>query len=221
MKTISLPPRLSAALQAGPARMRRQAGVILIITLIALVAMTLAAVALVRSVDTGTIVAGNLGFKQSAVISGDAGMEAARAWLLSNTAVLGADRANDGYYASRQDSVDFTGARTPSVVADNVDWDGSNAASVSKARKVNNGTPDSAGNVIAYVVHRLCDLPGGINDPGQACATSTIDSAGSTKDSPDYSKYGLTSAKLVYYRVTSRVLGPRNTVTYVQSMLVL
>lgn len=205
----------------GPALMRRQVGVILIITLIALVAMTLAAVALVRSVDTGTIVAGNLGFKQSAVVSGDAGLEAARTWLLANTTLLSANSPNNGYYATRQDGIDFTGARTPSVLADNVDWDGTNGASVSKSKLVNSGTADSAGNVVAYVIHRMCDIPGGINDPGQACATATIDATGSTKDAPDYSKYGLQSAKLVYYRVTSRVLGPRNTVTYVQSLLVL
>lgn len=193
----------------------------LFITLIALVAMTLAAVALVRSVDTGTIVAGNLGFKQSAVISADSGLEAARKFMMTSGTTLAIDRPNDGYYATRQDSVDMTGNRTPSVQADNVDWDGSNAAAASKAFKVNGGTPDNAGNTISYVIHRMCDLPGGINEPGQACATSTLDMGGSTKDAPDYSKYGLSSAKLVYYRVTSRVAGPRNTVTYVQSMLVL
>lgn len=200
---------------------RRQSGVVLFITLIALVAMTLAAVALVRSVDTGTIVAGNLGFKQSAVVSADAGLEAARTFMLANAAALANDRPNDGYYATRQDGVDMTGNRTPSVLTDNVDWDGSAAGAIAKAFKVNGGSPDNAGNSIAFVVHRMCDIPGGINDPGQACATATIDAGGSTKDAPDYSKYGLTSAKLVYYRVTSRVTGPRNTVTYVQSMLVL
>ena len=43
----------------------KQRGVVLFIALIALVAMSLAAVALVRSVDTATIIAGNLAFKQS------------------------------------------------------------------------------------------------------------------------------------------------------------
>jgi type IV pilus assembly protein PilX len=217
----SIPKHPLRNFRSGPRSLRRQAGVILIITLIALVAMTLAAVALVRSVDTGTIVAGNLGFKQSAVVSGDAGLEAARAWLLVNATLLASDSSNNGYYATRQDSVDFTGARTPAVTTDNVDWDGTNGSSVSKARKVNSGTADNAGNVVSYVIHRMCDIPGGINDPGQACATATIDATGSPKDAPDYSKYGLQSSKLVYYRVTSRVLGPRNTITYVQSMLVL
>ncbi len=58
-------------------RLRSQRGVILIITLIVLVAMTLASIAMVRSVDTSTVIAGNLAFKQSATASGDAGLEAA------------------------------------------------------------------------------------------------------------------------------------------------
>lgn len=209
--------RLGGALRTA----KRQAGVVLFITLIALVAMTLAAVALVRSVDTGTIIAGNLGFKQSAVISADAGLEAARTFLLANAANLSLDRPTEGYYSTRQDGVDMTGNRTPGVQTDNVDWDGTNGSAVSKAFKVNGGAQDNAGNTIAYVIHRMCDIPGGLNDPGQACATSTISAGGSTKDAPDYSKYGLTSSQLAYYRVTSRVTGPRNTVTYVQSMLVL
>lgn len=198
-----------------------QAGVVLFITLIALVAMTLAAVALVRSVDTGTIVAGNLGFKQSAVISADAGLEAARTFLLANGANLASDRPTDGYYSTRQDAIDLTGNRTPGIQTDNVDWDGSTASAASKAFKVNGGAQDNAGNTIAYVIHRMCDIPGGLNDPGQACATTSMSAGGSTMDAPDYSKYGLPSAQLVYFRVTSRVTGPRNTVTYVQSMLVL
>src|SRR4051794_33864237 len=51
---------------------RRQQGVVLLIALIVLVAMTLAGIGLVRSVDTGNMVAGNLAFKQGATLAGDA-----------------------------------------------------------------------------------------------------------------------------------------------------
>ena len=54
---------------------RRQRGVVLFISLIVLVAMTLAGVALVRSVDTTNLIAGNLAFKQGATLSGDAAIE--------------------------------------------------------------------------------------------------------------------------------------------------
>src|SRR5256885_15968678 len=59
----------------------RQRGVTLFIALIVLVAMTMAAVAMMRSVDTATVVAGNIGFRQSAVNAADQGVQAAYAWL--------------------------------------------------------------------------------------------------------------------------------------------
>ena len=48
---------------------RAQEGVVLFIALIVLVAMSLAGVALMRSVDTALVVAGNFAFKKSAIRS--------------------------------------------------------------------------------------------------------------------------------------------------------
>jgi Tfp pilus assembly protein PilX len=61
--------------------MVKQRGVVLFFALISLLAIMLAAVALIRSVDTSTMIAGNLAFKQAATTSGDAGTEAAINWL--------------------------------------------------------------------------------------------------------------------------------------------
>ena len=58
-----------------------QEGVVLLISLIVLVAMTLAAIALVRSVDTTNIIAGNLAFQQAATNAGDLGSEQAIDWI--------------------------------------------------------------------------------------------------------------------------------------------
>ena len=63
-------------------RIKQQRGVVLFLALIALVIMSLAAVALIRSVDTNTLIAGNLSFKQAATTSADAGTEAAIAMLI-------------------------------------------------------------------------------------------------------------------------------------------
>jgi Tfp pilus assembly protein PilX len=46
-------------------------GVVLLVALIILVALTLAGVALIRSVDTANIIAGNLSFRESAVHAGE------------------------------------------------------------------------------------------------------------------------------------------------------
>ena len=61
--------------QRSPAR---QQGVVLFIALIVLVAMSLAGVAMVRSVDTSLGIAGNLAFKQSTIQGSDLGRDHAR-----------------------------------------------------------------------------------------------------------------------------------------------
>ena len=71
-----------------------QGGMVLFFALIALVAMSLAGLVLVRSVDTSTIIAGNLAFKQAATTSGDAGAEAAIAAL---AAIQAANNAKNVY----------------------------------------------------------------------------------------------------------------------------
>ena len=56
---------------------RRQSGVVLVISLIVLVALTLAGLALVRSTDTGNVISGNFAFRMAALQSVDTGVEAA------------------------------------------------------------------------------------------------------------------------------------------------
>ena len=65
------------AVTEGAALAPPQAGITLIIALIALVALTMAGIALVRSVDTGNVIAGNFAFRQSSMQATDTGVEAA------------------------------------------------------------------------------------------------------------------------------------------------
>ncbi len=44
---------------------------------------------------------------------------------------------------------------------------------------------------------------------------------GSTQSAPDYSSYGLAVKNEVYYRVTVRVDGAKNTVSYVQAVILI
>ena len=62
----------------------RQRGVVVLVAIIVLVVMLLAGIALVRSIDTTNVIAGNLAFQQSATHSADTGVEAAIAWLEAN-----------------------------------------------------------------------------------------------------------------------------------------
>ena len=64
----------------------RQTGVVLVMALIALVAITLAALSLVRSIDTGVMIAGNQAFKESCLGASDVAIESASKWLSAQAA---------------------------------------------------------------------------------------------------------------------------------------
>jgi Tfp pilus assembly protein PilX len=199
-------------------RARRESGVVLLIALIVLIAMTFAGIGMMRSIDTGTLVAGNIGYRQATVATGDSGVELARTWLIANRNLLNADQPSSGYYSTRQDSLDMTGNRTEGGT-DGVDWGGSDPSQPVKA--FNAGNPDGSGNQVYYLIHRLCSIPGLQNAAGQDCATTAITGLGSTQDAPDYSGYGLSLTSQIYYRITSRVVGPKNTVSYVQAVVLM
>ena len=183
---------------------RRQEGVVLMIALIMLVAMSLAGVALMRSVETAVIVAGNFAFKEAGVQVADRGVQEAARWLSANSAgtTLYNDNPTNGYYSSlpAQDPNYFELDSWASTV-------------------LMDATPDASGNIVRYVIHRMCNIPSmSWDDPTQECGKqrSNQTSGGGSKrrDAPE-----LAGPPILYYRVTTRVDGPRNTVTVTQTSL--
>ena len=202
----------------------RQGGVVLFIALIVLVAMTMAGIALVRSVDTGTMVAGNLAFKQGATMAADAGTYAAITYLtpLNGTTTPYQNQSTSGYYATSQSNLDITGAKNDPNRA-RVDWDGDGCSGVGFSACIAPSpaiTDAATGNTIRYIIHRLCQSEGDPNAISNSCATYT--SVGASPKRGEL-KYGddkrFSSPPAVYYRVTSRAKGPRNTVSYVETMI--
>jgi Tfp pilus assembly protein PilX len=185
---------------------------VLLVALIVLVAMTLAGIALMRSVFTGNRVAGNLAFQQAATQSADVGIETAIAWLENNSAGnrlfsninIGAGETV-GYYASRQEP-----GPTQS-------WDDWWAAVPVPDNRVNSLAADAAGNTVAYVIQRLCNNVGDPN-AGIGCSTSPT-SSGSEGSSRGSGVVALQVSGQRYYRITVRVSGPRNTVSFVQAVI--
>lgn len=81
----------------------RQRGVVLFVALIAMVLLSLAGVALLRSIDTSTGVAGNIAFRQASIGPVNLAIETAIDNLFKKKAyVKTADNAPAGYYASLQ-----------------------------------------------------------------------------------------------------------------------
>ncbi|WP_292935272.1 hypothetical protein [Noviherbaspirillum sp.] len=199
-----------------PRAMRLQRGVVLIVALIVLIAMTLASIAMVRSVDTSTIIAGNLAFKESGAAAGDVAIDTAIIWLAANNsvAVLGSDHGSDGYYASLQDNLDITGTHTADNNTDNLDW--TSSAVVKKLDK------DALGNQASYVIHRMCNDPGPF-DPA-TCASDLSPTAGNSLGSKQQNLnyhvggWDQLSAR-AYYRITVRIKGPKNSINFVQMIV--
>src|SRR5271166_4374168 len=69
---------------AAPSLPTRQRGVVLFIALIVMVVMSLAALGLIRSVDTTTQVLGNLALRQAAIMPANYAVEDAAAGLFSD-----------------------------------------------------------------------------------------------------------------------------------------
>src|SRR5258708_34780905 len=79
----------------------RQRGYMLMLVLVALVAMMISGVALVRSMDTSQLVAGNLASRSSTMHSADLGIQQAVNFLQTNaiSGALNTDASANGYYA--------------------------------------------------------------------------------------------------------------------------
>ncbi len=194
---------------AGGRVMRRaQEGIVLFIALIVLVAMTLAGVALMRSVDTGLVVAGNMAFKQAAIMVADRGTQDAVKWLQDNSSgpTLQTTNTAQGYYSSRP------------VIEPN--W--FEEASWADAVSVNGGAPDASGNRVRYVIHRMCTQPdtpynGANAGVSNECALYFAASAAASGGSMAVGAPQFVGTPQLYYRITTRVDGPRNTVSVIQT----
>ncbi len=201
----------------------RQQGVVLLIALIVLVAMTLAGIGLVRSVDTGNMVAGNMAFKQGATLAGDAGTEQAIGWLtpLNGSATLYENNVAAGYYATSQSTLDPTNRNSTSTTPA-VDWEDNNCSGLTFSVCVKPAPAISVGdNSVSYIIHRLCLAESDPNSASNTCVT--YQSSSST--SPNRGDMGYGKSKRFeplpgpYYRIVSRVQGPRNTVSFVEAMI--
>ncbi len=209
------------------ARRHAQRGISLLFALMALVILGFGAVALTRSVDTGTLIMGNLSFKQDAVVSASRGAEEALAWLQSNVsgATLNNNDVARGYYASSIDKLDPTGTRTSSSnKLPLVNWDGScNGVSSSNYEHCDvlpfRGT-DVNGNRVQWVITRLCDSVGPASGTN-LCARPASSATSSASERGELLPGGRIGRGIAspYFRVIVRVQGPRNTVSYTESLV--
>ena len=176
---------------------KTQRGATLFIALIALVIMTMGALAVFRSLDSATGVAGNVGFRQQGVAATDLAVQAAFNYLAGTPmATLDNDVGGSGYYASMD-----------MYVLDRemlkFNWE-ANALEIGQQN----------GYRLWYVIHRMCEANG---TPSTVPCVSAANS--STLEGGDIGipkPFSGTVSRTPYFRISARALGPRQSESVVQ-----
>jgi len=190
----------SKQIMASPALRSTQRGMVsTLIALIVLVVSLMAAIALMRSVDTSTNIAGSLTFRQGVL------QEAERAYIDATSNIDWSEPNSDsnqttvGYYALPL-TADTARPDLPAMLT------AGNGIALSA---------DSTNNSVQYVVERMCRAAGAVTAAN--CVVPGAASLGGQTggNSADQKPPSPTAA----YRLTVRVDGPRGTVAYVQTML--
>lgn len=225
---------MKAITQTAPRSLGAQRGASLFIALVALIALTFTGLAMVRTSDTSSLIAGNFAFRQAALNAGDLAIEAAIAKLEGNFGFTDSASKLDTttswstnnpvyYYAFSPDVGKIENSANTST---NATWDWPSG----KSRRINwstgSGYSQSIGTGFSYVaiIERLCKDDGSshihvIGSSGNVnlnCQTVALNSGdiGQSRDP-------LFASSVVYvsYRVTARVFGPRNTAATVQALI--
>jgi type IV pilus assembly protein PilX len=216
--------------QSRRAAARPQRGMSLLFSLLALAALSLAGVALVRSVNTSSQVIGNLGFKQDATTAASRATEAAIVWLKDNSVILDANHPDAGYYATSLESMDPTGRTTTTLnKLGLINWDSDGCAyavpdTFANCSLLSWSVPAAAGDTTSsrYLISRLCEKAepmSGTNicaKPAAAALTDAVCRGVPTPGSPCYFSKLVTSP---YYRIIVRTVGARNTVSYTETIV--
>jgi type IV pilus assembly protein PilX len=204
MKPIRIADRATPSLTA-----RRQGGVVLFIALIVMVALSLAAIALIRSVDATNAVVGNLAFRLASILPANASVEQAAGALFSDADIADVDHIPDknnnlpteNYFAFRQPGEDARGVPVPLQ---------KKSTATALTKKFDDNSTDTH---VTYVIERMC-LAAGPPTTGNCSLVPPKGNPGETLGDP-HAEPG----NVPFYRVTVRVDGPQNTASFVQATL--
>ncbi|HSV20709.1 MAG TPA: hypothetical protein VLR71_20015 [Casimicrobiaceae bacterium] len=135
---------------------RRQSGVVLFIALIAMVILSLGGVALVRSMDAGTSVAGNIAFRQVSIVAVNRAVEESvyKIYKAAVPIVTTADDLPKHYYASLQAGEKPDG--TPAALAGTY-------PPAAYPGAMNVWTDPASLVEVRHVIERVCTAPGAVS----------------------------------------------------------
>jgi len=209
---------------------RAQRGVVLLFSLIALVILLIGAVALVRSFHTSLFTSGNIAFKRDMQNQGERAIDQVLANFRTGGALATQDARKDNnqtYHYSAQ-ALTSNAYGIPNALQSDSAYDGV-AGTYTSTRDISSASDTSlAGQAVTirYVVDRLCSATGLESTLGSGSCVLASEpvppgvsaSKLMSADRPSLGS-GLQSAvpQSVVYRVTVKVMGPRNTTSFFQS----
>lgn len=184
-------------------RQRREQGVSLIVVLVLLLVMLLGGLSMARMSEVGTLVAGNIAFKERALQASEVGINTAFAQV---SAMVNTDADAGNWYAAQLRATDADG------VPLNVDW--------ANAPEVRVGTNNEFS--VRYFVDRQCSTTA-ITEPQRQCLLRQADapqSAGTCKQ--EDCSYDPPAGR--QFRITTRVTflgrdGRDDVTTFVQALV--
>jgi type IV pilus assembly protein PilX len=199
-------------------RPRRQAqrGVIMILTLVALVLLLIGVAAMVRSTDTATAVIGNLAFRRDLTNRAEVAIATAKATLNSGGALYSSasrdsDSAANNYSATRLPNA--TGIGVPSVLVSNSQY--TNASYACLPASCVAGTD---GVLLRWIIDRQCSGTNGTPLTFTTDACGFLRTTKDTRGSAQLNPLKPTGAARGLFRISVRVTGPRNTEAYIQTI---
>jgi Tfp pilus assembly protein PilX len=183
---------------------RRERGVVLILTLIVLLILTIGAVALVRSMNTSQVSAGNLAFRHDLVNQGEQALSTVLQSFQSGALASGTtDNVATANYSAK--TLDSNAQGIPSVLLLS---DSGFAGAGMKAADLTGATSDVK---IRYVIERMC------NSTGPATGSACVQSVANPNNTDSNQIGGIPPPSATVYRLSVRVTGPRNTQIFLQS----
>lgn len=212
MKSRSTPRRQAGIPSSHP---HRQQGIVLFVALLVMVALSIAGVALMRSTDAATAVTGNLVLKQAASLAVDRGIERAihAVWEAASTLDRTQHVPAQNFFACIRGTAGGcmpANSVVPKIPDLLLSANGCSDAGLASGLIAN----DDAGNRSCYVIERMCLAAGPVIRSNCNLATGAL---GADPGTEHY--IGLIRPGDAFYRVTVRVEGPRDTVTYAQAVL--
>lgn len=206
-----------------------QHGVILVVVLMALVVLLIGLAAIIRSVDTSSIMVGNLAFRRDLTNRAEEAIAAAKATLAASTFDPTKDAQATSHYWSSKLANGNTGV--PTIL----DSSSAYAAAITSGDSTDTSVTGDNSISYRYVIDRQCNAAGAFstsnceyiaystNNPGpgggggssqylQRQVGGVFAGAGGAKN--------CNGSNCAIYRISVRVAGPRNSVAYFQTTYV-